>query len=128
MRISDVIYVWNESFANILVNFCKEIDEFIELCVDPKVGADCIFLAENNSTRQKLKCFKREHLGINTVGKTVEIASVKEALCGSSCKIWSTTHGLSGMLTSLLFAFGQSCSSVSLLAGHRDPRPHMRYH
>lgn len=81
-----------------------------------------VFLGVNNSALHRINFFKHQHLCITSFNRIVESVLVKEGISVSGSKGWSTTHGLLGILASLLFAAGHSDSSFSLLTGHRDPR------
>lgn len=70
---------------------------------------------------------KRQHLGIKKFAKTVMNASVKEAVCETGTKTWSTTHGQRYTFASFLFASAHSGPPVSLWTVHIDLRSLKRY-
>lgn len=81
---------------------------------------DRLFLEISAGAINCQKFFKSQSMDLDTFTRLFKNSCVAEKVENENLKICSTTHGLRGTLTTILFQHGYSYSSVALRTSHRD--------
>lgn len=102
-----------------ILNFYKDIDDYMLIREYNKCDSPRFILAYNPRAKKTMEFFKNQNLGRNIFSRIVADACSNESITGVGCKDAMTTHGLIATVTTTLIEQGHSDASITMRTGHR---------